>query len=102
MNKEQKRRSFSTVVFWYGSLPLITVFVLFGVFFLVSFSTNNNYLAAFAAFVPCFFVLWKWVGVSREVDRWRCARCGQPVKNVKKMPWTYPPESCPHCGDTYV
>jgi hypothetical protein len=102
MNQEHKRRSFSTILFWYKSLPLITVFVLLAVFLLVSFSTNNNYLAAFAAFVPCSFMLWRWVCIGREVDCRQCAKCGQPVKNIKKLMWKHPPDDCPNCGDLYV
>ena len=102
MNKEQNRRSFSAIVFWYHFLPLITVFVLLTVFLLVSFSTNNNYLAAFAAFIPCSFLLWRWVCIGREVDCWPCAKCGQPLKNGKKLMSKYPPKDCLHCGDSYI
>jgi hypothetical protein len=102
MSQEHKRRSFPKTAFRYQSLPFLTILVLVGTFLLLSFSTNNNYFAAFAASVPCCFMLWKWVCAGREVDAWRCANCGQAAKNIKKMMWKYPPDDCPHCGDPYV
>jgi hypothetical protein len=101
MNQKDKRRSFRVIVFWYHSLPLITVFVLLATFLLVSFATNN-YFAAFAAFVTSSFMLWRWVCAGREVDRWLCAKCGQPFSNIKKMMWKYPPDDCPLCENPFV
>src|SRR5215467_15818829 len=102
MNQRDDRRSFQTLVFWYHSLPAFTTLVLLATFFLVWFATNSTYLAVLAAFVPSSFMLWRWAWAGYQVDRWRCAKCGQPVKNIKKMLWTYPPSDCPHCGIPYV
>jgi len=102
MNQEDKHLSFAAAVSQYRSFPIIAAVLLVAVFLVVSFWTNNNYLAAIAAAVPSSLLMWRWVRAGREVDRWQCSKCGQPVKGAEKMPWTYPPDNCPRCGNPYT
>jgi hypothetical protein len=96
MKLEREQADYRPVIRAYLALPLVALVMLITVFVGVVFLTGNILLAALAAVVPTVVCLWLWVRAARQVDRWVCGSCGEPIP--KRMYWAYPPKTCPSCG----
>ena len=93
ISPEKYRRA----VLAYHGLPFGTALVLVGIFLAGFFFTRSYLLSSAAAAVPSVFLVWRWILVGRQIDRWGCPKCGDSFP--KRMYWTYPPNVCPRCGE---
>ena len=88
---------YQRTVLAYHGLPSVAAIVSVGIF-IGAYAIYPSYtLAAFGAAVPSAAVLWKWVAVGRQIERWGCPVCGEPFPKRLYLT-TYPPRVCPVCG----
>jgi hypothetical protein len=81
----------------YHGLPVLATLVLVGIFLADIFFTRSYLFSSLAAAVPFAFLMRYWVLAGRQIDRQGCPKCGDLFP--KKMYWTYPPKTCPGCGE---
>ncbi len=97
---EQHRVSleeYHRVVLAYHGIPVVTALVLVGIFLACFFLTGSYLLSGLTAGALSALLIWRWIRVGRQIDRWGCPKCGASFP--KKLWWTYPPKVCPHCGE---
>ena len=96
LSPETYRRTVSA----YHGLPVATALLFVIVFIGVVLLNGGYFLAAACAIIPSAFLLYRWVQAGRQIDRIGCSSCGEPLP--KKLYWSYPPTSCPRCGNQFV
>jgi hypothetical protein len=84
------------LVLAYHGLPVVTAFILVGVFLTGLFLTGSYLVSSVAAGISSALLMWRWIRVGKQIDR-GCPKCSGPFP--KKMGWSYPPRVCPLCGE---
>jgi len=101
MSSEQlSAEAYRRTVWAYHGLPVATALLLIAIFLGVVQLNGGYVLAAAAAIVPSAFLLYLWILAGRQIDRIRCSSCGHPLP--KKLYLSYPPTSCPRCGEQFA